>query len=279
MAPPTYTTTPAPNSSSFSLTWTDNNGFDFPTSVFVQFTNFTVTYYLYFNSVLVASRGGTGTNSITFSNINNIVAGTYTVSVIGQYNNYYETVTNYNEIATTNLFVCFVEGTEILCINDQGEEEYIKVEDMKPGMMVKTHIHGAKKLIAVDKREYKNDKSISQICKISGLPGQTKDLFLTGGHSILVDKLTDEQREKSHPYNSLERKIDGMELLLSHINENAEKLDDEETRNVYHIVLENDDEKGQYGVYANGVLAESMSIDCYNDINAILRVRPSNYIL
>jgi hypothetical protein len=263
MSAVSYTPTSAVNNQVITLTWTDNEGFIFLSSqiyyLVIGLSNFTNT--------------GSDSNVITFVATAPSTDGNYGVRVQTA-----DGVT-YNKIASTPLYVCFVEGSEILCINDAGEEEYIKVEDMKPGMIVKTHIHGAKKLLAVDKRAYKNDKSVSQICKISGLPGQTKDLFLTGGHALLVNELTEEQQEKCKPYGTLERKIDDMQLLLSHINENAEKIDDEETRNVYHIVLENDNEKGQYGVYANGVLCETMSIDCYNDVNALLRVRPSNYIL
>jgi hypothetical protein len=43
--------------------------------------------------------------------------------------------------------------------------------------------------------------------------------------------------------------------------------------------LENENEKGQYGVYANGVLAETMSIDCHADVNCLLRIGVSKFIL
>lgn len=255
----------------FNVYWTDTN-YTFLT---------TITYRLRYipsvgQPVSLKSVVGNNSNTITFSQVNSQDIGFYTLNVtnIG-------TPTVYNSNANNNPLevICFVEGTEILCINDQGEEEYIKVENMKNGMIVKTYLHGAKKLIAVDKRQYKNDKSVSQICKISGLPEQTKDLFLTGGHSILVDELTDQQKEKEEPYGTLDRTIDDKKLLLSYANENAEKIDDEETRNVYHIVLENDNIKGQYGVYANGVLAETMSIYWYNYINNTLNIGKSNYIL
>ena len=61
-------------------------------------------------------------------------------------------------------------------------------------------------------------------------------------------------------------KIKDKYLLLSCVNENAKKINDSNIYTIYHIVLENDDIYGQYGIYANGILTESMSIDCYESI-------------
>lgn len=146
------------------------------------------------------------------------------------------------------------------------------MEDLTQNMMVQTYLHGQKKIFGISKRQYKNDKTYSQICKLSGYPGQTKDLFLTGGHSILVDELSEPQIENSEPYGSLNRLVDGKKLLLSCINENAEKIDDDKVYNIYHVILENEDVMGQYGIYTNGILTESMSIDLYNRLTNTLCV-------
>lgn len=249
----TFTTNPTPviAGQSFTLTW-NTTGLSAAGS----------PYTLYLNNVSKSTEQFSGlSTSITFtvSAANSPSIGSYTVKVSNNSG-------SYNVTAITQLSVtCFVEGSEILCICDNNEE-YVKVENLEENMIVKTYLHGPKKIVGISKRKYKNDKTHSQICKLSGYPGQTKDLFLTGGHSILVDELNEIQIEKSKPYGSLERIIENKKLLLSCINENVEKINDNEEYNIYHVVLENDDIMGQYGIYANGILTESMSIDLYNNL-------------
>lgn len=253
-----YTTNPGTVNANvnFNLTWTDQqlgaNG---------SYTlNFKINNTIMYTITRALSVTG---NSITFTDVKIDAIGNYTVSVSGSL---------YNGTALSLLSVtCFVEGTEILCVFD-NKEEYIKVEDLTENMILQTYLHGPKNIFGISKRQYKNDKTISQICKLSGCPGQTKDLFLTGGHSILVDELTESQIEDMRPYNTLERPIDDKKLLLCCINENAEKIDDDKVYNIYHIILENDNIMGQYGIYANGILAESMSIDVYNKLRQTLYV-------
>jgi hypothetical protein len=211
------------------------------------------------------------TQTVTFTiPANSLIPSTYSVEVMNPETTYF--VTSNVPLTVT----CFVEGSEILCVvND--EEEYIKVEDLKIGDLVKTYNNTPKKISYILKKQFKNDKSYSQICKLSNYPNQTKDLFLTGGHSILVDELTEDQKEKTEKVWKETRKIDDKYLLLAFIDENAEKIDDEEEYNVYHLALENEDKNGKYGIYANGILTESMSLDCYLKVTNSLVV--SDYIL
>jgi hypothetical protein len=113
------------------------------------------------------------------------------------------------------------------------------------------------------KKKFTNNKSYSQICKLSDYPNQTKDLYLTGGHSILVDKLTEKQKHKTHNIWKNLEKIENKFKLLCFIDERTKKVEDNKDYNVYHIVLDNNDINGQYVIYANGILTETMSINWY----------------
>ena len=247
-----YTTSPSsvPPNTPFTLTW-NTGGYFFaepPNLIYI---------------ILTPVGGGSGNiffgdsipipSEVTF-NIAGLPYDTYSILVESPNEGYSE--------FGTNLTTCFVEGSEILCIAN-NKEEYIKVEDLKIGDLVKVYNNSPKKILYVMKKTFKNDTSYSQIRKLSNYPNQTKDLFLTGGHSILVDKLTQEQEEETKKVWAQPRKIGEKYLLLAYIDKNAEKIEDENEYNVYHIVLENEDKHGQYGIYANGILTETMSIDCY----------------
>jgi hypothetical protein len=85
-----------------------------------------------------------------------------------------------------------------------------------------------------------------------------EDLIITGAHSILVDKLTENQ-EKYIKSIGDRLKIDDKYLLLSCTSSDFKKIEDNNLYTYYHFTLENDDENKQYGVYANGILTESQS--------------------
>ena len=248
----TFTTNPASitlNNQPFTLTWTD--------------TTFNVgddsNFELYINNLLRKTQQFTisAGKSITFTTVNYNNIGSFSVRVFGM-------AIGYDATAVDPLTItCFCKGTEILCITDK--EEYIKVEDLKINTLVKTYKNESKKIVSIYKTIYKNDTSYHQICKISNYKNQTNDLYLTGGHSILVDELSETEKSKTLEYWNEYKKINDKYLLLSCVNDNIVKIDDEDDYEVYHIVLDNDDELGQYGIYANGILTESMSIHCYKN--------------
>jgi hypothetical protein len=263
-----YTTTPAnPDKyEAFCITW-------FPSS---QYTPLPPGQYalnlaseLYYVSQTVILEVPQTTILYTFPV--GLPMGIYTVSVVGP---------NYNETAANLRITCFVEGSEILCIKND-KEEYVKVEDLDEGDLVKTYKNTPKKIKHIMKKVYKNDNSYSKICKLSGRLNQTKDLYLTGGHSMLVDELTEKQEKDTLKVWKQVRKIEDKCLLLCFIDDANEKIDDENEYTIYHIALENDDLDGQYGIYANGLLTESISINQYIKCNNLLSITESdcNYIL
>ena len=59
-------------------------------------------------------------------------------------------------------------------------------------------------------------------------------------------------------------KISDKFLLLACFSDKFEKIENNETYNVYHLILESDDKKEQFGIYANnGILTESMNEEFY----------------
>lgn len=158
---------------------------------------------------------------------------------------------------------CFIEGSKIFA-RLNNNDAYIPIQNLKKGDLVKTYLHGYRKIIMIGKNTLKNDPTKWNYC-IKRLRknklGAIDDLMLTGGHSILVNNLSEKEKAgQISIYNSADRKIDGKYLLLASVSENFETVNDNNKYTYYHLVLEHDgDLNVRYGIWANGVLTESQS--------------------
>lgn len=166
---------------------------------------------------------------------------------------------------------CFSEGTKILCLNEYENSEYfIEIEKLKNGDLVKTYLQGYKKIEKIGKNTMLNDPTypISTKCmytlKKDKFPELIEDLTITGNHCVLVDKLSERERNIQRLV-WREEKIEDKELLLAALSGNFEQVKDKSKYTYYHFVLENDNKDGKYGVYANGVLCETISENEYNN--------------
>ena len=52
---------------------------------------------------------------------------------------------------------CFNEGTKILCLNKKFEEEYIPIENLRKGDLVKSYKHGYRKIELIGKNPMINN--------------------------------------------------------------------------------------------------------------------------
>ena len=157
---------------------------------------------------------------------------------------------------------CFNENTKILCLNN-GEEEYIPVQHLKVNDLVKTYLHGYRKIRLIKHGTLYNNPSKFTTCmyvlKKTEENGLLEDLIVTGGHSILVDELTDEEEQKQKKIH-FKIKIDDKHLLLSAFSSLFEPVTEKGKKFTwYHFCLEPDNYDERFGVYANGVLLETPS--------------------
>lgn len=228
------------SNNNFTLQWNDTN----------QILATTATLYIDDNAVSTISIAQS-TFTIIFNNIDltQFQFGSYPIRVTG--NN------SYNETASINFDVtCFLEGTEILCLID-NEEKYIKIEDINNDTMIKTYKHGYKKLLYKSHQKVRNNIVCMKKDSLdTNIP--FNDLKVTTGHSMLVNNLTDDEITEIEKWNPV-KKIDDKFLILSRVSKYFEEYNTKELNNVYHLILEADDLDTQYGIYANGVLMESMS--------------------
>jgi len=151
--------------------------------------------------------------------------------------------------------ICFNEGTKILCFNKNLQEEYISIEHLKKGDLVKTYKHGYRRIDLIGKNVMVNNPDNSKKCMYKMVKTDKncllEDLIITGGHSILVDdpKLLDKKRKI--------KKVDDKYLLFSSISKDFIKLTNNNLYTYWHLTLETDDDNQRFGIWSNGLLTET----------------------
>ena len=165
--------------------------------------------------------------------------------------------------------ICFMKNTMILIL-ENGIEVERKVQELKNGDMVKISTGEYKKLVFIGTKTIDIKKNIDKIRIMkqgtlgNNLPN--KDLLVTSGHSLLFNNLNyaNEYYNKNVYDNNVE---DYYKIMSKHCKlfdyvkeEELEDIRDGNNVSYYHFCLENDDEAGQYGVYSNGILSETMAL-------------------
>ena len=161
---------------------------------------------------------------------------------------------------------CFLEGSTILCKVDNAET-YVPVEALQKGTLVKTSLNGFKAVALIGKAPKKNPGTDERIedrmykLSPSNYPALKTDLYLTGCHSVLEYPLTEAPKEAVTKHLGKLYVTDKKYRLTAFADERAEPWNSEGTYTVYHFALENENERMNYGVYANGgLLVETCSL-------------------
>lgn len=241
----------------------------------LSITTFT-EYYAYTNYKLTINpidytsysfvSNGDGTSTITFANITIGGTGSYPFVLNGDDTNII--MSGYLDITS----VCYLKGTKILCLIDDVEQ-YVNIENIVPGTLIKTYKNGYKKLKILGWNKFqnnsRNDPDVNKISKLYKLSKNKNsdlidDLYVSAYHSILVDNLSQSQIDLTKKHCSKLPKINDKYLLMSFISSDFEFVNDNCEYELFHIILENDDDiKQQFGIWANGILSESMSYNTY----------------
>lgn len=152
--------------------------------------------------------------------------------------------------------VCFLEGTEILTARG-----YVKIEELNKTDQVFTCKSGFQKIYKVGREKMTNvgveDRIKNQLYVFEKEEFKlTKDLILTGCHSILVDSLTEKEREETKRI-LLDIRVTEGKYRLPACLEKRTKVYPKGKYMIYQIALENPNELWNYGIYANGLLVET----------------------
>ena len=83
--------------------------------------------------------------------------------------------------------ICFNKGTKILCLKE-GKEQYVCVEDLQQGSMIKTFKHGFQPINDIRKGTYKlNQHGDMGMYRMKKQDHMIADLEMTGLHCLLID--------------------------------------------------------------------------------------------
>ena len=94
-----------------------------------------------------------------------------------------------------------------------------------------------------------------------------EDLYITGSHAMLYDNISEREEEAMNTlletYNDkfdiqISNKIDGKYKLIAYYDNTFVEVKQDIFVSIYHLVLENENKYINYGIYANGVLTESI---------------------
>jgi len=158
---------------------------------------------------------------------------------------------------------CFNKGTKILCLENDAEK-WMNVDDLALNTLVKTYLHGYKKVKRIGSGSFVNNPENHLFCmyKLSKEddPELIEDLILTGQHSILVDTYKDRERVRTKQL-GFQETIDDKKLLLAFVGNKFKKMMDSDTYEFYNFALESETGDQRFGVYANGILCETPSIN------------------
>ena len=145
-----------------------------------------------------------------------------------------------------------------------NKQVYVPIQDLRPGILVKTYKHGYKEVELIGKNQLINDPHLWYSCMYKH---NKTGLMITGLHSILVDtySFTEFDKQKclwgSDFMHNPKCKLEDKYLILSVISDSFTKMDDTNTYIYYHLCLKSDDLDRNYGIWADKTLTETMSIN------------------
>lgn len=165
-----------------------------------------------------------------------------------------------NSVATSDTYIqtpiCYCKGTQILCLIDKNET-YINVEDLKEGDYVKTLMNGYKPIIMISKDYVINNPYGNKFKRIYKMKDEC--LYVTGGHSIIVEKLTEQERDDMIKVVTEQwLKIHNKYRLMAAISDKFEPVLDDNRYDIYHLSVGEPEI-----IYANDILTETFDYDWY----------------
>jgi hypothetical protein len=231
------------SSSGFTVSWSGGTGA----------TSYTYTL----NGSLVSPSSQTSTSAI-FSGLNPGTLYHVIVTAVNLDGNTTNSST-FDIRTSSSPAPCFLEGSKILVVSN-NEDAYVPIEHLKPGTLVKTSDNSYRRIKFIGYSTVSNPGNSERIenrlyvCKKEFYPELKDDLYLTGNHSILVPRLTSEEKEKTMEILNDIYVTAGRYRLIACIDKRAEPWISEGKYTVWHLALESHKNDLNYGIYANGGL-------------------------
>lgn len=165
-------------------------------------------------------------------------------------------------------YPCFLQGSKILRLDPESDEEhYVPVEKLRRGDLIKTSMDGYKAISFIGKATLENPandpdpKNRLYVFKKRDIKGMTDDLCITGEHCTLRLDITESHLERIREHMGNVYITDDRFRCPACLDERAVPYSSKGPATIWHFALEHDDAYWNYGVYANGLLVESCSIE------------------
>lgn len=251
-----------------------------PTSSNYQLNTFYPTHAD--NAVLVAGSGNTYVALATNNDGNNIIIAQNNFPEIPPYSItngavVFYSVTNKYTPGQSGSVPCFKDDSKILCFKE-GCEQYVKVQDIRKGDLVKTLKHGYVPVNMIGTTKLYNSGDMLRgpnrlyICSVDKYPELIEDLVITGFHSILEDNISEKQKEETIELVGNIMITDNKYRLMACLDERATPYLEEGIFNIWHIALDNNDYYMNYGIYANGLLVETCSKRYLKELSGMILI-------
>ena len=173
----------------------------------------------------------------------------------------------------TNQF-CFNTGTKIRCLSKDGVEHDVAIESLTQGDLVKTYLHGYRPIVKIGKGIMFNNPKDIWNCMYE-YP-HSDYLTLTGGHAILCDTITSEERERlTELYRGGKiAMLDNKYVVFANVSGLFRQVQcngrNDDVYVYYHLALDGDGEiHRRFGIWANGVMAETSTIEHFTNQNYV----------
>jgi hypothetical protein len=248
----------------FAVTW----GFS-KTSIV---NNYTITYN---SGVSEQSITNIDKNLTTFQ-VNGLTSNTlYSFTITA--NTSQESIQSSSLNATTDseTLPCFLADSKVL--TDKG---LISIQLLKKGDLIQTLNDGLLPVKFVGMRSFFNklteERINAHLYKLNKIdfPELLEDLFITGGHPLLVDEkdLDEEPKKKLLDMDDTPIITEGKYRVFACVHPKAELWNDEKEHEIFDIVLENEDPKKNIGIWVNGILTESMDEDFFLNNSGMINI-------
>ena len=166
--------------------------------------------------------------------------------------------------------ICYLKDTKIKILKNNKEYDE-KIQNLKYGNLVKTSNGEYKKIVFIG---YNKLNANTDLHKLRYYKSNNNYLIITRAHALLFDNLNNINKfynKKTYFDNiygyykirAYDCKLCGpvRRININHLIENNNKL------KYYHLCLENEDISGQYGVYSNNILTETLPMNFISKSN------------
>lgn len=179
------------------------------------------------------------------------------------------------------IYPCFLQGSKILCLDPESDQEvYVAVETLREGDLVKTLNSGFKSIFHIGRKTIPNPTNdpdprnrLYRFQK-SQIPYMIEDLCITGEHCTLHRKLSPEFEEMVRKHMGDIYITEYQYRVPACIDKRAVSYEGEGPATIWHFALENHNIYHNYGVFANGLLVESCSIQYLTELAGMELVSP-----